>query len=835
MARAPVLLVACDYDGTLAPIVPSPRDARPLREAVIALRNLAALPHTHVAVISGRALRDLAQMIDAPPTMHLVGSHGSEFDPDFLQSLPPETHTLRDRIGREVADIARTTPGSTIEEKPASIAFHYRNADPDSAAAALHALRNGPARHPEVFVQHGKQVFELSVVASNKGKALKRVRAAVGASAVLFMGDDVTDETAFATLSGPDLAVKVGDGETLATHRVADSHAVATLLAQLCEKREAWLRGLGAVSIERHSMLSDHRTMAILTPDARVTWLCLPRVDSAPLFAELLGGQTAGFFAVRPIDDACPQGQRYVGDTFVLETSWAKMKVIDYLDCSGDRPPRRAGRTDLIRVIEGTGRAIIEFAPRLDAGRTPTRLRVHPSGLVLEAASDPIVLRSPGVEWRILPAGMHHSAVAEVDLAGKPLVLELRYGSGSFNETSMREADRRRRNSEYWANWSAGLSIPSMHPGAVQRSALILHALCYRPTGAILAAATTSLPEEIGGIRNWDYRFCWVRDAALAAASLARLGSTAPALRYLDWLLGIVDNCTSPERLRPVYTVTGGELSPEAEIGELTGYAGSRPVRVGNAASHQLQLDVFGPVLELIALLADRDEPLSGEHWRLVEALVSAVAQRWHEPDHGIWEVRTARQHFVHSKVNCWKTVDRAVRIASRLVDRRREDWIELRDAIAEDIFRHGVNKSTHAFNAAYESSFPDAATLHVGLSGLVPPDDDRFRATIRVVEEALRVGATVYRYRHDDGLPGREGGFHLCTSWLIQAYALVGRLDDARELLNEYVKLCGPTGLMSEEWCPETRRALGNFPQAYSHIGLIDAVLAIESHSQTR
>ncbi len=827
LAHTPVLLVACDYDGTLAPIVSDPTLAHPQRESVIALRALATMPNTHVAIISGRALSDLARQAQDTNDIHLVGSHGSEFEPGFASKLPPSMHTLRQRLGAELAEIAKSCPRAWLEEKPAAFAFHYRNADPAAAQAAIERISAGPATHTGVHVRHGKCVVELSVVETNKGAALQRIRQQVGASAAIYFGDDITDEDAFSTLAGPDAAVKVGPGESRAAFRVADSTEVSRLLARLAEQRAAWLAGALAVPIERHSLLSDQRALALSTPTGRVTWLCLPRLDSGAVFADLLGGPAAGYFEIVPAGAAAPTSQRYVGDSFILETIWPSFRVLDYLDCSAGRAFQRAGRTDLIRVIEGTGRVRITFAPRLDFGRTATHLRASPNGIEVEGASDPIVLLAPGIAWRIRDEGAHQTAIAEIELADRPLLLELRYGTANLEPAVLPEAQRRQQTEKFWSGWAAALAVPPVAPEQVRRSALILKALCYGPTGAIAAAATTSLPEHIGGVRNWDYRYCWPRDAALSCSALVRLGTTGVAMKFLDWILGVLDQINEPHRLAPVYTVASGHLGPEAEISNLSGYRGSRPVRVGNAASQQVQLDVFGPIAELVALLAARGAPLSGEHWRLVEMMVTAVEHRWHEPDHGIWEPRKPKQHHVHSKVMCWQTVDRGLALAAYL-GRDRPAWKELRERIAADVLANGWKPAVNSFTATYEENQPDAATLHVGLSGLLAPNDPRFVATAETVERALRTGPTVYRYKYDDGLPGTEGGFLLCTSWLIEAYALIGRRKDAEDLFALYVDLAGPTGLLAEEYDPNDQRALGNHPQAYSHLGLINAAVRL-------
>jgi trehalose-phosphatase len=797
LARTPVLLVATDYDGTLAPIVADPGRARPLRESVVALRMLAGLPHTHVAVISGRALRDLAAVMGEPEDVHLVGSHGSEFDPDFAQSLPREALALRDRVLAELSEIAGGVPGARIEAKPASIAFHYREVPDEAAAAGMRAVLDGPSTLEGVVTKHGKKVVELGVLSTHKGTALALLRQRVGASAVCFVGDDVTDEDAFGTLGGPDLGVKVGEGESLARERVSDPEAVARLFAHLAERRAAWLAGADAVPIEEHSCLSDQRTAALVTPTGRIPWLCLPRLDSPAIFAELLDGPAAGHFSVSDAGGAAPVRQLWVGDSLVLETRWPDFRVVDFLDVSGGRPQLRPGRSDLVRRIEGRGRARIEFAPRLDFGRIPTRLRIVDGGLEVEPSSDPIVLRAPGVTWSIVEEGPHQSATAECDLAGGPVELELRYGTGSVHATNPPAADRERLTRLYWATWAANLVIPGRDAAIVRRSALVLKGLCHGPTGAIAAAATTSLPEHPGGVRNWDYRYCWLRDAALAAASLVRLGSTAEALHFLGWMLGVVDRTAAPERLQPLYGLGGEPLGSEAEIGELAGYRGSRPVRVGNLAAHQVQLDVFGPIVDLVALLAEHDAPLSSEHWRLVEGMVGAVTARWHEPDHGIWEIRRAPRHHVHSKLMCWLAADRGVGIAERLLGRKRPEWCALRDQIAADIFERGWKPEIAAFGAAYDGHDLDAAALTIGLSGLLPGDDPRWEATVAAVERGLFEHGTVYRYRADDGLPGAEGGFQLCTGWIVQEYLTLGRRADARALFDNMLASAGPTGML--------------------------------------
>ena len=593
-------------------------------------------------------------------------------------------------------------------------------------------------------------------------------------------------------------------------------------------------------------MLSDQRTAALVTPQAQINWLCVPRIDSPAIFAALLGGPEAGHFSIKPLDDDSytEPTQTYLEGTLVLQTSWPTLNVTDYLDCADGRPHQAAGRTDLIRHIEGNGRVQVVFAPRLDFGRVPTRIEIGAGCLEVISAADLLILRSAGVDWLIEDHGVHQSAVAEIEMARGPVTLQLRYGPESTGPESTgpestgpestgpespqparpTEPERRELTARFWSDWADGLRLPEVEPEMVRRSALTLKALCYGPTGAILAAATTSLPEFIGGVRNWDYRYCWIRDAAMSASALTRLGSGNEAIDLLDWLLGVIkNNDVNPNQLSPLYTVEGQPLPPEETLEELAGYADSRPVRVGNEACVQLQLDVFGPVAELIHQIASANPALPVKYWRLLEDLVDAVEQRWMEPDQGMWEIRSAPRHHTHSKVMCWLTVDRAIRTGADIDGSERPDWVDLRERIRDDIMANSWNDEVAAFTTAYDGTDLDASVLAIGLSGLVEPHDPRFAATVTAVDRSLRHNQTVYRYKHDDGVSGAEGGFNLMTSWLIDAKILTGDLDEARSLFESYLALAGPTGLIPEEVDPETGAGLGNHPQAYSHLGLIN------------
>lgn len=822
----PRLLVASDYDGTIAPIVSDPTKAYPHRESVSALRALAGLTGTTAAVISGRALRDLAALSRLPVEVQLIGSHGSEFDVGFVHAIDNDAKQLLREVQTALTRIAESNPGAAVETKPASVALHVRNAAPEVGRRALQQALQGPASWVGVQVTEGKAVIELAVVQTDKGAALDIIRHQEGASAAVFFGDDVTDEKAFARLSGPDVGIKVGEGASLAKYRVSSTEEVARALAFMLEERRTWLAGASAPRIERLTMLASPRSKALVTPDGTVTWLCHPEPDSAAVFAHLLGGPEAGQFTVAPERPGLPLSQRYVDGTMTVETRWASLQVIDYLP--HDVP---AERTDLTRVIAGDAKAVVTFAPRPEFGQVPVMLEREPAGLRVHGTNDPIVLRSPGVQWEILEEGIHQTARAVVDPSRGPVVLEMRCGTSDLAPTMVAEAERRRHAERYWREWADKLELPPLKPDLMKRSALTLRGLVHEPSGSIMAAATTSLPEDIGGVRNWDYRYCWLRDAALTAHALVALGSLGEAEQYLNWVHRVLETLAGPERLHPLYTLYGETLPPEAVLDQLPGYAGSRPVRVGNAANMQVQLDVFGPIVDLIAAMAEAreqhgidepDEALSDRDWELVRAMVSAVQRRWSEPDHGIWEIRGAPRHHVYSKVMGWLTVDRALKLAEKFGRIADPAWAPLRDVISDEVKAKGWNDQVQSYTAAYDGVDLDAATLHIGLSGLIDPSDPRFAATVVATEAELRSGSTVYRYHHDDGLPGGEGGFHLCAAWLVEAYLLIGKRSDAEALFAQLVDVAGPTGLLSEEYDPVAERSLGNHPQAYSHLGLL-------------
>ncbi len=613
--------------------------------------------------------------------------------------------------------------------------------------------------------------------------------------------------------------------------------------------------------IEHHSLLSDRFTAAVVTPEGRIVWHCVPRIDSFPLFAELVGGPGTGYWDITPLAGDGVPSQRYVGHSLVLETSWTNasvnVKVTDFLDCShlvaGSSGARlqRPVASRLVRVVSGTASVRVEFAPRL--GITGTRLRRDRSSLRCETSSikdvslwPRVELRSPDLGWHLTSDGSNDTAFAEVELKSQPLALELICYNESSNAIpasrsraesrpmqptwgsdappQLNAAQRHSMTQSHWEHWASQLKLPPLHTEMVRRSALTLKALCHEPTGAIVAAPTTSLPECIGGIRNWDYRFCWIRDASMTAIALIRLGSLGEAVALLDWLVRLVDRKQARlDQLKPLYAVDGEALPAETEIAGFVGYRGSRPVRIGNSAEDQLQTDALGWVMELIWWLDRAGGKLTRHHAKLVQHIVEAVRNNWQQPDQGMWEIRAPARHHVHSKVMCWLAVHRAMSLAPKLWGHRIPDWARLRDEIAAEVLELGWNPRIEAFSVAYDSNELDASVLMIARCGMLASDDPRLHKTINSIEAELRDGVALYRYRCDDGLVGAEGGFLLMTSWLIDARIAIGQVEEAARLLDDLIALAGPTQLMSEEYDPSEGVALGNFPQAYTHIGVIE------------
>ena len=587
-----------------------------------------------------------------------------------------------------------------------------------------------------------------------------------------------------------------------------------------------------APRIEDYAVLGDCETAALVSRDGSVDWLCWPRFDSPACFAALLGTPEHGRWRIAPVDPAPRRRRRYRGDTLILET---EIETADGAVTLVEFMPLRGAQSDLVRMVVGRrGRVAMrtELVLRFDYGATVPWVTHRDDGdgprrgtLRAIAGPDMVTLRTD-VPLR----GEGLTTVGEFTVAaGETVSFVLTHGLSHLPPpVPVRPAAALADTEAFWAEWAGRCTYQGEWRDAVMRSLLTLKALTYRPTGGIVAAATTSLPEQLGGARNWDYRFCWLRDATLTLLSLMDAGYYGEASAWRDWLLRAAAG--SPDQLQIMYGVAGERLLREWEVEWLPGYADSRPVRVGNAAHGQLQLDVYGEVLD--ALYQGRRGGLaeSDDAWRLTSALVSHLETIWQRPDEGIWEVRGGAQHFTHSKVMAWVALDRAIRGAEEFgragpLDR----WRATRQRIHDEVCARGYDPALGSFVQAYGSTQLDASLLLVPLVGFLPADDPRVVGTVTAVERRLMSDGLVRRYdtaATDDGLPPGEGAFLACSFWLADNYALMGRGDDARALFERLLALRNDVGLLAEEYDPRAGRLVGNFPQAFSHVGLVNSAL---------
>ncbi len=589
--------------------------------------------------------------------------------------------------------------------------------------------------------------------------------------------------------------------------------------------------------IEDYALVGDCETAALVGRDGSIDWLCWPRFDSAACFAALLGGPEHGRWRIAPSDPAarCAR-RRYRDGTLVLDTRFetdaGAVLVTDFM-------PPRGEASDIVRIVTGLGGRVemeSELVLRFDYGRTVPWVTRLPEGGGLSAVAGPdrVVLRTP-----VPVQGENLRSVARFALgAGESVPFVLAHGPSHRPPPPALDAVQALAETEQmWREWSARCRPAGPWSEAVRRSAITLKALTYAPTGGIVAAATTSLPEAIGGERNWDYRICWLRDATLTLLALLRAGYGEEALAWRDWLLRAAMG--SPAQVQVMYGVAGERDLREWELDWLPGYEGSRPVRVGNAAHEQLQVDVYGELLDALHQARRHGIPISPAAWALQRALLARVEEVWRLPDQGIWEVRSAPEHFVHSKVMAWAALDRAVRDVEAFgLEGPLEHWRALRARMHAEICARGYEPSVGSFVRAYGSREVDASLLLLPAMGFLPPEDPRIRGTIAAVERDLLRDGLLLRYRTDhaaDGLPPGEGCFLACSFWLADAYAMTGRLPEARRLFERLLGLCNDVGLLAEEYEPAARRMLGNYPQAFSHIALINTAYTLWQQEDAR
>jgi GH15 family glucan-1,4-alpha-glucosidase len=585
--------------------------------------------------------------------------------------------------------------------------------------------------------------------------------------------------------------------------------------------------------IEDYALVGDCQTAALIGRDGSIDWLCLPRFDSGACFAALLGLPEHGRWKITPRAPITKVERRYRGETLVLETELTTeggtIAIIDFM-------PPRTREADLVRIVEGRrGRVEVEseLLLRFDYGSiVPWTVRTE-RGFHAVAGPDAVRLRS---SCAALEAADGTSTARFVLDAGSRVSFDLTWWPSFEQEPPEIDPEAELAATErFWTSWTARCQYRGPAREAVVRSLVTLKALTYAPTGGIIAAPTTSLPEAFGGVRNWDYRFCWLRDATFTLLALLHAGYHDEARAFREWLVRAVAG--SPKQIHIMYGIAGERRLPETTLDWLPGFDGSQPVRIGNEAYRQRQLDVYGEVMDTFHHCWRSGIGPGADGWRLESAILDWLEGGWQEPDEGIWEVRGPRRHFTHSKVMAWVAVDRAVHAVERFglggpVDR----WRALRAEIHAQVCRDGWNDARGTFVQAYGETAVDASLLMIPIVGFLPASDPRVRGTIAAIERELLHGGFVHRYLSTptlDGLPSGEAAFLLCSFWYADVLALAGRLDEARTVFDRLLSIRNDVGLLAEGYDVQRRRLAGNFPQAFSHVGLIGTARALSTHEE--
>ena len=583
-----------------------------------------------------------------------------------------------------------------------------------------------------------------------------------------------------------------------------------------------------ALRIEDYAIIGDCKSAALVGSDGSIDWLCWPRFDSAACFAALLGTPENGRWLIAPALAPLGVTRRYRPGTLVLETEFktesGRAVILDFM------PP--ADGAELVRIVMGrSGRVDFrtEYVARFDYGSTvPWISRLYDGAISAVAGPERLVLRSS-----VALSGEDLKTVGDFTVEeGQSVAFVLSYGASYHGPPSAIDPfESLERTETFWRAWSDRCPDVGPWTEAVKRSLITLKALTYAPTGGIVAAATTSLPEQLGGVRNWDYRYCWLRDATFTILALMKLGYYEEARAWRDWLLRAIAG--SPHQVQIMYGVGGERWLPELTLPWLKGYADSSPVRIGNAACDQMQIDVFGEIADAAFQTYKAGMP-PAERGRAVRPLIlEYLTEAWRQPDEGIWEVRGGRQHFVHSKVMAWVAFDRAAHeVGVKAFHEPGERWRAIADEIHAEVCERGFDRDLNSFVQAYGVNRLDASLLLIPLVGFLPADDPRIKGTLRAIEERLLIDDEfVLRYEPDnssDGLPPGEGAFLACSFWLVDNYILQGRYNDAQRLFERLLARCNDVGLLAEEFDPASGRMLGNFPQAYSHVGLINCALGL-------
>jgi GH15 family glucan-1,4-alpha-glucosidase len=588
-----------------------------------------------------------------------------------------------------------------------------------------------------------------------------------------------------------------------------------------------------ALSIADHGLIGDGFSAALVRADGAIDWLCLPRFDSPSVFASLLDSENGGSTSVSPVDFPFQTQQRYDPGTNVLETLFrvdgqGAIRLTDYMPWTDD--PRSALHEvhRRIQCVEGETNVKVVFDPRFDYAQVETTFEIDGRSALAKAASGErlIAVLGGAGRWEPRPQG------------GVQAVFPMRAGERawmviSWNTTesesilAYRPFDALRNTRRRWRDWASDLEYDGPWRHHVMRSGLLLKLLMYSPTGAMVASPTTSVPEWIGGHRNWDYRYTWTRDTAMAVRAANLLGCTHEAGEFFHF---VRDTLERDRALQIMYAVDGGRVPDERTLDHFTGYRGTGPVRVGNGARDQLQLDTAGALMDAAYVYERGGGSLNARGWRRLREVVNDVAANWRKPDHGIWEPRAGKRHNVHSKLMSWLALRRGAELAPLFGDQQLQvRWQQAADELHAELCVRGLDQTGTRFVAAYDHEHSDASLLLLAIHGFLPPNDPRILRTVEQIQAELGEGPYMYRYRADDGVGGEEGAFVLCGFWLAEVLAMAGRIDEAQRVFVAHAEASNHLGLLAEEIDPSTKSLLGNFPQAFSHLGLINAAARID------
>jgi GH15 family glucan-1,4-alpha-glucosidase len=590
--------------------------------------------------------------------------------------------------------------------------------------------------------------------------------------------------------------------------------------------------------IADHGLIGDLHSCALVTADGTIDWYCCPRFDSPSVFGSILDQRRGGFYRIAPAADATRTRQLYFPDTNVLITRFLTPdgvgEVEDFMPVAEPRSGEHRQR--IIRrviAVRGAMHFALAVAPRFDYGRARHHVERHAHGVLFRSPVCTLALESD-LDLEVRGGDAHAGFTL---YAGEALTIVLEHVAGEYEPHGHPHAETRgllEATVAYWRRWLAGSRYRGRWREMVNRSALTLKLLTYAPSGAIVAAPTTSLPELLGGERNWDYRYTWIRDAAFSLYGLLRLGFTDEAAAFMDWLTHRFRDCRpgAAGPLQIMYGIDGRSQLPEEVLAHLEGYMGSAPVRVGNHAANQLQLDIYGELIDSVYLYNKHGTPIYHDAWEDLSRIVDWVCEHWDQADEGIWETRGGRRRFTYSRLMCWVAVERALRIANqRGLPANRPSWGQTRDAIYRQIMERGWHEERMAFVQHYDTDVLDASVLLMPLVKFMAPTDPRWLSTLDAISRELVSDSLVYRYNADaspDGLAGHEGTFSICSFWYVEALARAGRLDDARLALEKMFTYANHLGLYAEEIGP-TGEQLGNFPQAFTHLALISAAVNLD------